>query len=210
MTAATPFLARTPRLEPFVDIAGRAVRRVLVAAALVSLTMLACVPRAHADPVQLALDVSGNISVFTDQATRTYPFDRDALLGLPAKTIKTSTNWTPVSVWRGSTLGAILKQVGAKGKVLHVYALDDYEHDVPISDVDESGVILAYERDGKPLALKDFGPLMLIYPRDAFAQKVHRASLEARFVWQIYKMVVERPCSDVSASSECWLRRLRC
>jgi hypothetical protein len=188
IAAIQPFL-RAPQPEAPIPASSRGLRRPL--ALLLSLGALASAPCAHAGPVALSLDVTGNIAVVTDKATHTYHFDSDALLALPAKTIKTSTNWTPLSVWRGPTLESILEKVGAKGKTLHVYALDDYEHDVPVADAARFGVIAAYERDGKPLELKGFGPLMLIYPRDAHAKSLNRASIEARFVWQIYKIVVE-------------------
>jgi hypothetical protein len=152
---------------------------------------LVCMSTVYAQDVDFSLDVSGNIKNFTDPATRSYHFNRKDLLALGSKTIKTSTNWTPVSTWRGPTLQSILEKVGAQGKVLHVYALDDYRHDVPVSDAVQYGVIMAYERDGKALELKGFGPLMLIYPRDDHQEDLNRASIEARFVWQIYKIVVE-------------------
>lgn len=147
--------------------------------------------QAHAQTAPWGLDVTGNIANVTDASTHTYHFTSADLLALSTKTIKTSTNWTPVSVWRGPTLESILQKVGARGKVLHVYALDDYKHDVPLSDAKQYGVIMAYERDGKPLEQKGFGPLMLIYPRDDHQEDLNRASIEARFVWQIYKIVVE-------------------
>jgi hypothetical protein len=147
--------------------------------------------QAYAQTAPWGLDVTGNIANVTDASTHTYHFTSADLLALSTRTIKTSTNWTPVSVWRGPTLESILQKVGARGKVLHVYALDDYKHDVPLSDAKQYGVIVAYERDGKPLEQKGFGPLMLIYPRDDHQDDLNRASIEARFVWQIYKIVVE-------------------
>ncbi|WP_158244286.1 molybdopterin-dependent oxidoreductase [Trinickia dabaoshanensis] len=137
------------------------------------------------------LTVGGNIEHVTDQASHTYRFSKADLLALGTSTIKTSTNWTPVSVWRGPSLQSVLQKVGAHGEVLRVYALDDYEHDVPVSDVQKYGVILAFERNGVPLAPNKFGPLMLVYPRDAEPDALNRASIEARFVWQIYKIVVK-------------------
>ncbi|QQC67868.1 molybdopterin-dependent oxidoreductase [Paraburkholderia ginsengisoli] len=145
----------------------------------------------RAQTAPMGLDVTGNIANVTDASTHTYHFTRADLLGLESRTIKTSTNWTPVSVWRGPTLESILQKAGARGKVMHVYALDNYKHDVPLSDAKQYGVIMAYERDGKPLEEKGFGPLMLIYPRDDNQEDLNRASIEARFVWQIYKIVVE-------------------
>lgn len=155
------------------------------------LLVLVSLGQAQAQTAQLTLDVTGNITHVTEAGTHTYHFTRADLLSLGAKSIKTSTNWTPVSVWRGPTLESILEKVGARGKVLHIYALDDYKHDVPISDAKQYGAIVAYERDGKPLEPKGFGPLMLIYPRDEQPDELNRASIEARFVWQIYKIVVE-------------------
>ncbi|MEM5389807.1 molybdopterin-dependent oxidoreductase [Paraburkholderia phymatum] len=155
------------------------------------LLAVGCLSPAHAQTEAWGLDVSGNIANVTDAKSHSYHFSHAGLLALDVRTIRTSTNWTPVSTWRGPTLESILNKVGSRGKVLHVYALDDYEHDVPVSDAKQYGVIMACERDGKPLEQKGFGPLMLIYPRDEHQEDLNRASIEARFVWQIYKIVVE-------------------
>ncbi|MGH8782179.1 molybdopterin-dependent oxidoreductase [Paraburkholderia sp.] len=159
--------------------------------AMLALAMAISAIAAHAQTTDFTLDITGNISHATDASTHTYRFTRQDLLALPVKTIRTSSNWTPVSVWRGPTLKSVLEKAGAQGKSMRVYALDHYSHEIPVSDAEQYGVIVAYERDGKPLEEKGFGPLMLIYPRDALPDDANRKIIDSRFVWQTYKIVIE-------------------
>lgn len=156
-----------------------------------ALALTVCAIAAHAQSTDFTLDITGNISHPTDAATHTYRFTRQDLLALPAKTIRTSTNWSPVSVWRGPTLKSLLEKAGAQGKSMRVDALDHYSHVIPVSDADQYGVIVAYERDGKPLEDKGFGPLMLIYPRDALPDDANRKVIDSRFVWQTYRIEIQ-------------------
>ena len=41
------------------------------------------------------------------------------------------------------------------------------------------------------LTVSNFGPLFLIYPRDAYPSELSGSAAEAKFVWQIKAMVVK-------------------
>lgn len=145
---------------------------------------------AHAQQ-PLSLIVDGNIANVNDPAQHAYRFNEAQLLALPVATITTATNWTPRETFAGPKLSAVLAKVGAKGTQLSICAIDDYCQDVPVSDVDKYGVILAATQDGKRLKVSDFGPLWVMYPRDAYPQELNTATYESRFIWQVDKITVK-------------------
>ncbi|HEX7933750.1 MAG TPA: molybdopterin-dependent oxidoreductase [Paraburkholderia sp.] len=154
-------------------------------------TLAAWSVEAQTDAAALSLDVTGKISRSTDAAHRVYHFDEAQLLALPSHSITTGTTWTPRSTFSGPLLGDILKTVGAHGTQVEIHTLDDYTYTVPVSDCDRYGVVLAYSMNGRRLKISDFGPLFLIYPRDAFPDELAGALGDSKFVWQIKALIVK-------------------
>jgi hypothetical protein len=62
---------------------------------------------------------------------------------------------------------------------------------VPVSDCDRYGVVVAYSMNGQRLKISDFGPLFLIYPRDAYPGELTGALGDSKFVWQIKALIVK-------------------
>jgi len=157
------------------------------------LTLAACFahaqPAAHAIP-PLSLDVRGKIANTNDAQHSVYHFSEAQLLALPVHSITTATTWTPRSTFTGPLLGDILKTVGAYGTQIEFHTFDDYTYIVPVSDSERYGVIVAYSMNGQRLKLSDFGPLFLIYPRDAFPDELTGAVGDSKFVWQIKALIV--------------------
>ncbi|WP_027800040.1 molybdopterin-dependent oxidoreductase [Paraburkholderia dilworthii] len=147
--------------------------------------------QAQTEAAALSLDVSGKIGKTNDAAHRSYRFTETQLLALPAHSITTATTWTPRSTFTGPLLADILKTVGASGTQVEIHTLDDYTYTVPISDCDRYGVVVAYSMNGRRLKISDFGPLFLIYPRDAFPDELAGASGDSKFVWQIKALIVK-------------------
>lgn len=52
-------------------------------------------------------------------------------------------------------------------------------------------MILAATQDGKRLEVRNFGPLWVMYPRDAYPQELNSATYESRFIWQVNKITVK-------------------
>jgi hypothetical protein len=144
---------------------------------------------AHATP--MALDVSGKIANTTDPAHHLFHFSEAQILAMPARSISTSTSWTPRSTFTGPLLADILKTVGAYGSRIEVHTYDDYTYTVPVSDTSRYGVIVAYSMNGQRLKISDFGPLFLIYPRDAYPAELMGATTDAKFVWQIKALIIK-------------------
>ena len=148
----------------------------------------------HAEAATLSLDVTGANTAANDrspQPSKAYHLSEAQLLALPAHSITTSTSWTPRATFTGPLLADILKLVGAHGSQIEVHTLDDYVETIPVSDCGRYGVIVAYSMNGKRLKVSDFGPLFLIYPRDAFPTELSGADADSKFVWQIKGLTVK-------------------
>lgn len=129
------------------------------------------------------LTVTGKISVKnTGEAA---VFDLAMLKALPGRVTETETPWTKGKVRFAGPLGAaFLDAVGATGTTLHVVALNDYAVDVPVEDFRKWPVILAVEQDGRPMAVRDKGPIFVIYPFD-LDPSLYDERIFARSAWQV-------------------------
>ena len=118
-------------------------------------------------------------------------FDQAMLSALAQKTTVTETPWTDGVVSFSGPLGrAVLDAGGASGSALTVTALNDYSAEVPAEDFRTLDVILATAMDGKPMSVRDKGPLFIIYPFDA-DRSLYNEVYFNRSVWQIARIDVK-------------------
>lgn len=137
---------------------------------------------------RIILTMSGSIANINHGGAA--QFDSAMIDSLPVYSIKTSTPWykQPMT-FSGPRLSDLLAVVGAKGVVLEIKALNDYKVDVPFTDAAQLQPILARKMDGKPLSVRDKGPLFLVYPFDA-RPELKNDIYYGRSIWQISNIVV--------------------
>ncbi len=135
----------------------------------------------------VVLTVTGKIS--NTNAGDTAQFDLAMLEKLKGRKGEMETPWTTGKVtFEGPLLREILAAVGATGTSLKVRALNDYAADVPAEDA-KLDTILATKLDGKPMSIRDKGPLMLVYPFD-LDSSLYNEKYFSRSVWQIKEIEV--------------------
>lgn len=155
----------------------------LIASALTATAALAL--EAPTGPV--VLTVKGKIS--NTNSDDTAQFDLAMLEKLKGRKGEMETPWTTGKVtFEGPLLREILAAVGATGSSLKIRALNDYAADVPAEDA-KLDTILATKLDGKPMSVRDKGPLMLVYPFDLDAN-LYNEKYFSRSVWQIKEIEV--------------------
>lgn len=153
-------------------------------------SLLAILPLA-VSAAPLTLDAQGMIGRTNDVDHSVYHVSEAELLKLPVHTITTSTTWTPKSTFSGPLLGDVLKLVDARADEIELRTIDDYSYTVSAREAERYGAILAYSMNGVRLTVSNFGPLFLIYPRDAYPSELTGSAADAKFVWQIKGMVVK-------------------
>jgi hypothetical protein len=162
--------------------------RVLLAAGLIALAgqaFAAPLTSPQGDPI---LVVSGSITNTNDGEVAR--FDRQMLEAIGTVKVTTLTPWydTP-SEFEGVSMRALMAFVGARGSEVLATALNDYRSAIPMSDFDRYDVVLALRRDGKPMPIRDKGPLFIVYPFDSDPQ-LQTEQYYSRAVWQVKELNV--------------------
>lgn len=140
---------------------------------------------------EVILTIEGEI---THRNTPTgYAFDLEMLQALGEVTFTTSSPWSlEPQTYRGTPLHLILEAAGVTGVQMSAVATNEYAVQVPVSDAVEGGPIVAWEREGKLMTLRDRGPLWLIYPFDDKPEyKVE--VIYSRSIWQLHTLRVHKP-----------------
>ena len=134
------------------------------------------------------LVISGEIDSTNKDGTA--QFDRKMLEDLGTVTVETTTPWHNARVrFEGVPLARLMKHVGAKGQKVTAIALNDYSTEIPLSDFEQFGTILAIKRDGEYMPVRDKGPLFVIYPYDS-RPELKSQLYYGRSAWQVSKLVV--------------------
>ena len=118
-------------------------------------------------------------------------FDAALFASLPRHKTTTRTPWyNGPRTFEGPLLRDVLAAVGARGKTLRVEALNDYAALIPVSDATETDVVLADRIDGKPIPVRERGPLFIIYPFDE-RPALNSEEYYQRSVWQVRSIEVQ-------------------
>lgn len=136
----------------------------------------------------VVLTVSGALRVGTQ-----VHFDMAALGALPQKEVVSTTPWySSPRRFTGPLLRDLLAAAGApeQARRLRLTALNDYRVEIPVEDVRRYDVILARLLDGQPMAVRDKGPLFVIYPFDSHPE-LHSAVHYSRAIWQLRQLEVQ-------------------
>lgn len=134
------------------------------------------------------LTVSGKIA--NSNSAAGVAFDAAMLDALPAKTTIADTPWYPAKTRFEGPLGsALLDLVGATGTMLRVTALNDYVVEIPVADFRKWPVILATKIDGKPISVREKGPIFVIYPFDQ-EPSLYNELYFGRSAWQLKSIEV--------------------
>jgi len=122
---------------------------------------------------------------------KTFRFTRDDIVKLGAKRISTHTPWHDGVVdFDGVPARDLMALVGARGEKAAIFALDDYQVDVPLADFTQYAAIFAYAKNGKPMTVEEKGPLFLVYPYDSNPQ-LATETYYARSIWQIARITIQ-------------------
>ena len=137
-------------------------------------------------PVLLTID--GNIA--NPNVDGAAELDLAMIDALEQRTTATETPWYEgTKSFSGPLAAALFDAVGAEGSMVTVTALYGFSAEVPMSDFLDYPVIFASRLEGKTLAIRDKGPLFLIYPFDTEAD-LYNEIYFGRSVWQITSITV--------------------
>lgn len=75
--------------------------------------------------------------------------------------------------------------------MLTARAINDYSVEIPLADAVEGGPIVAYERNGAVMSLRDKGPLWIVYPFDS-DPAYQTEAIYSRSIWQLEEITVTK------------------
>ncbi|THH34254.1 hypothetical protein E4Z66_19270 [Aliishimia ponticola] len=136
---------------------------------------------------RVLLEVSGQIgNTNGDGVAR---FDREMLEALDWREVETYTSFTEgLQRFAGPTLASLLEAVAADGTKLHATAINDYYVVIPTGHADEHDVILALDHDGKPMRVRDKGPIWVVYPLEE--AEAGEKPFDTEMIWQLNRLSV--------------------
>ncbi|SEK97159.1 hypothetical protein SAMN05443999_10338 [Roseovarius azorensis] len=116
----------------------------------------------------------------------------DQIRDLPRLTFNTTTIWTSgVQKFTGVPLRALLDHYGLEGREIVLSAANDYRITIPMSEIRTDAPMIAYERNDRPMSLRDYGPLWLVYNYDGDAAN-RTQTVFSRSIWQLDHITVKR------------------
>jgi hypothetical protein len=107
------------------------------------------------------------------------------LEAMPQISVPAKTPWFNEShTFTGPLLRDVLARCGAQGDTLRLKALNDFRADMPMADALQHDVVLARLKDGKPMTVREKGPLFVMYPFNA-KPELRSTVYYTRSVWQL-------------------------
>ncbi len=151
----------------------------LAVASALALPVLAALPRPTG---RVILSLKGRLGAGHGPSV---DFDDAMLAAMPQHTLRTQTPWHEgVKAFTGPLLRDVLAAAGAQGSTIRAVALNDYKVDIPFDDAQAIDVVMARLLDGKPMPVRDKGPLFIIYPFDD-RPELRSPQYFARCAWQL-------------------------
>jgi hypothetical protein len=115
-------------------------------------------------------------------------FDLAALRKLRQHRVHTTTPWyKEANEFAGPLLREVLAAAGvpaAPEGTLRCTALNDYRVEIPLADAQSFDVVVAHLLNGKPMSVRDKGPLFVIYPFSSQPQ-LRTTTYYNRCIWQL-------------------------
>ncbi|TDW37626.1 hypothetical protein LY39_02721 [Roseinatronobacter bogoriensis subsp. barguzinensis] len=114
-------------------------------------------------------------------------YDLSELKSMQVVIVNTTTPWTDgLQEFRGVPLAALLPDMDGAFE-LRLTAVNDYVVTMPSDLMTESIPIVAYERNGALMSVRDKGPFWLIFPFDDNDSFTTDAML-SRSIWQLFRI----------------------
>lgn len=117
-------------------------------------------------------------------------FSIEDLEALGTHSFETTTIWSDgIQSFTGVSLLTLLMHLGVESGTLSAKAINDYAVEIPVSDGVENGPLLAFHRNGKPMSIREKGPIWLVYPYD-HNPEYRSEVIYSRSIWQLDRIEI--------------------
>ena len=137
-------------------------------------------------------EASGTPLLTITVGDETHALDAEALQQLPREEFETTTIWTEgPQAFAGVRMTEILDRLNIETGTVRLTAANDYQVAIPVADFTVDGALIAYERNGQKMSLRDKGPLWLVYPYDTDA-RFRTEIIYANSIWQLDRIEIQQ------------------
>ena len=117
-------------------------------------------------------------------------YSLEDLEALRTHSFETTTIWSEgIQSFTGVSLLTLLMHLGVESGTLSAKAINDYAVEIPVSDGAEDGPLLAFHRNGKPMSVREKGPIWLVYPYD-HNPEYRSEVIYSRSIWQLDRIEI--------------------
>lgn len=135
------------------------------------------------------LAISGLIAAKNGSDTLTFDIPTLERLGLVEYSVQDP--WLKESfTYTGVLMSDLLKYAGTfhTAQSVHMVALDDYQVDIPIADINKWPILLATRANGEYMSVDNYGPTRVIYPYGSHS--IDQTSHNDLWIWSVRSMEV--------------------
>lgn len=135
--------------------------------------------------------VAGPIVLSVQSGSVIKEYSLPDLHDMPVVDFQTTTIWTEgVQNFVGVPLAELMKRSEISSGIIRAQAVNDYAVEIDIDEITAEAPIIAYQRNGAGMSLRDKGPLWIVYPYDSDpnyrTEKVYTQS-----IWQLHRLSVQ-------------------
>jgi len=137
----------------------------------------------------VVLTIGGKIA--NTNLGQTAVFSMRMIEALPQHSFTAKTPWYPKPMqFTGPLFRDLLAAAGASGSKVITAGIDDYKTEIPFADTKTYDMIVARLINGKPMSVREKGPLFVLYPFDA-KPELQTERYYNRCTWQLIKLTVQ-------------------
>lgn len=134
------------------------------------------------------LTISGEIDM--TNVGDTLQLDRETFAALADRAFETSTTWTKgIHTFHGLSLHTLTELLALTEGSLLATAVNGYTIEIPVSDAQPDGPMIAYQMNGHDMSVREKGPLWIVYPYDS-SPDYRTAVIHSRSIWQLDRLTV--------------------
>ena len=140
---------------------------------------------------EVILTVSGDIA--THNVAETLQFDMATLESLPLAQYTVHDPWLNEDItYKGILLSDFVTvlAVGDGATALHITALDNYEVDISLADIETWPILLATQSNGDYMTVENGGPVRVAFPYHAY-EEIDPVTHDDLWIWNIVTIEVQ-------------------
>ncbi len=134
---------------------------------------------------------SGSVVLRVQSGDALQEYSLADLREMPVMDFETTTIWTEgLQHFVGVPLAELIDRSGVTSGTIRAHAVNEYAVEIDLDEITANAPMVAYERNGTMMSLRDKGPLWIVYPYD-FATEYRTEKVYTQSIWQLHRLSVQ-------------------